>query len=45
MVQWFTDWFNAPFRQPMSVPQLFLAEGLVIVIFIVWGRIIAHLHE
>lgn len=44
-VQWFKDWFNAPFRQPLDVPRLFLAIGLVLVMIIVWGRIIGHIHE
>lgn len=40
----FKGWFNAPFQGPISVPQMFLILGAVIVSAAIWHSILHRLH-
>jgi hypothetical protein len=47
MLNWstFTDWFHAPFREDMSVVDLVLTTGLVIIAAIFWLIVLSHLRK
>jgi hypothetical protein len=38
-------WIQQPFTRTMSLWDLFLVVGLVLVFAILWGRILAHIGE
>lgn len=38
------SWIEAPFTEPLSISQLFLITGVVIVSAVLWLRILSHLN-
>jgi hypothetical protein len=38
-------WLTRPFTTPLDAVQIFLLVGLLIIAFIFWGRVLAHLSE
>lgn len=47
MLNWasFTDWFHKPFQSEMSLIQVVLLTGLVIIASVFWMMILSHLRK
>ena len=41
----FNNWFNAPFKGPVDVPQVFMIMGVLVISAAIWHRMLHRLHE